>query len=157
MEEKDLVICPVYNEGVTFSRFFLKLRKYYPGDLLFVNDGSTDITGGILSSLKNDKVLVISNEQRKGYGAALIKGFRFAVENGYERVVTIDADLRHDPARLPLFFRELACGEVVLGSRYLLSRDFPQVPKERLYINGYIADYGRTNITRKYFVGNSIC
>jgi len=138
MDEKKLIICPVYNEESTLTEFYKRLRENYSKDVLFVDDGSKDKTPELLSGLKDSDTYMISNPYRKGYGAALIKGFDYALDKGYERIVTIDADLQHDPKHIPSFFDELSKKDVILGSRYMISDKYPEVPRERLFINRYI-------------------
>ena len=54
-----------------------------------------------------------------GVGAALRTGFRYAVRNGFKRVVQIDADLQHPPAAIPLLIEAAEEGaELVIGSRF---------------------------------------
>lgn len=139
MKKENLIICPVYNEGNTLQEFYVDLRRFYSQDVLFIDDGSTDNGKDLLLNIKDDKTFTIRHPKRRGYGAALISGFNFVLDKGYERIVVIDADLQHNPQRIPVFLRELSETEVVLGSRYIRINKSLEVPRERMLINRYIA------------------
>jgi dolichol-phosphate mannosyltransferase len=53
-----------------------------------------------------------------GYGTAVLEGFRRALSLGAAQVVTMDADLSHDPADVPRLCEALAEADVAIGSRY---------------------------------------
>lgn len=139
MAEKDLVISPVYNEERTLERFYARLSSSYDGDILFIDDGSTDRSGSILDGLRCRKVFLNRHIQRMGYGAALKAGFDFALRSGYKKIVTLDADLQHDPREIGSFLAGLEDAELVLGSRYITIEKVLDVPRDRLIINRYIA------------------
>lgn len=139
MKEKELVVCPVYNEENTLDQFSEGVRSYYSGDMLFVDDGSTDRGKEILKDIKGNKAFVIRHPKRLGYGAALNSGFRFFLENDYTQIVTLDADLQHDPKIIPSFFDKLTNSEMVIGSRYIKINKSLEAPRDRLLINRYIA------------------
>jgi dolichol-phosphate mannosyltransferase len=139
MYKEKLVISPVYNEEKTIAEFYQNLRRYYSEDILFVDDGSSDKSKYFLSHIKNKNTFLIRHSKREGYGAALISGFKFALKNNYNKIVTIDADLQHNPQHLERFFRELNEYSVVLGSRYIKINKSLDVPRTRLIINRYIS------------------
>jgi dolichol-phosphate mannosyltransferase len=136
---KNLVVCPVYNEDKTIEKFYHWLRSYYFEDVVFIDDGSFDKSKDFLCKVKNKNTFLIRHTQREGYGASLICGFEFALKNDYKKVVTIDADLQHNPYHLKTFFQQLDEYEVVLGSRYIRIDKFLDVPRQRLIINRYIS------------------
>jgi dolichol-phosphate mannosyltransferase len=136
-----LLVCPVYNEFRTLDRFIEGVNACFDGDLVFVNDGSTDGSLRLLRAASGGRFSIIHHPCRRGYGASLASGFDFALRKGYERVVTIDADLQHNPAHIIRFLSELERYDLVLGSRYLkgvISGDRP--PIERYMINRIISD-----------------
>lgn len=134
-----LVICPVYNEGLTIKSFYNKLRKYYLDDVVFIDDGSQDESRFYLQKIQNERTYLIKHRKRYGYGQALITGFNFAIEYNYQRIITMDVDLQHNPEHLPRFIKELLFYDVVLGSRYIRIDKYLDVPRERMLINRYIA------------------
>ncbi len=139
MANENLIICPVYNEQDTIRKFYQNLRKFYIQDAVFVDDGSTDQGRDYLFSVKSKDTFLIRHPERRGYGAALLSGFRFSLERGYKKVITIDVDLQHNPEHIPRFLCELEDQEVVLGSRYIWKDTYQDVPPARLAINTYIS------------------
>ena len=135
-----LIISPVYNESSTLKHFLRRLRESYKDDLLIVDDGSTDDSREIIQSLECENTSAISHTERCGYGCALQTGFDFAMKNGYNRIITMDTDLQHNPERAPHFFEKLNEYDVVLGSRYMNPGDISHVPPERYCINRRIAN-----------------
>jgi glycosyltransferase involved in cell wall biosynthesis len=87
-------------------------------DVLVVDDGSTDRSADVARELGAD---VLSHPENRGYGAALVSGYRHALGRGYETVVQVDADGQHDPAQIGALLGELAEGraDMVIGSRMI--------------------------------------
>ena len=97
---KSIVILPTYQERKNSEIIYKKIRNYNPKiKILFIDDNSPDGTAKILSKLsKKDKNLrVIVRKRRLGIGSAHKFGIKFAVKKGFKKVVTMDADLTHDP------------------------------------------------------------
>ena len=133
-----LTVLPVFNEELTVNGV-LDLVAQYADDVLVVDDGSTDGTSGLLAD--RDDIILHSHEVNQGYGAALISGFRYAEENGYQYVVTIDCDGQHEPQRIQDFVAriESSGADIVSGSRYLEEFDEDtSAPAERRKINQVI-------------------
>lgn len=117
MSSDMLVIVPAYNAAATVSELIDRLTAHVAiEDILIVDDGSGDATG---QNARNAGVAVLSHETNKGKGAALKTGFKYAVDRCYSAVLTIDADLQHDPDCLPSF-RTLGGTnkyDVIIGTR----------------------------------------
>src|SRR5262249_11383638 len=116
-----LTAIPVYNEE-RHLRSVLRQVQRYSAEILVVNDGSTDRTAELLAQQRGAHV--ISHAQNRGYGAALISAFQYALENAVEVLVTTDCDGQHEPARIPVLLEAIHDADIVSGSRYL--RDFRQ-------------------------------
>src|SRR5204863_313897 len=102
-----------------------------------INAGSTDGTAAILDD--EPGLLRVDHPTNRGYGAALITAFGFALANDYDVLVTMDCDGQHEPSRIPVLLEAIHDADIVSGSRYL--RDFRQdtpVPEERMRINRQI-------------------
>lgn len=118
MPVRSLTALPVYNE-VRYVDDVLDEVCRYASEVLVVDDGSTDGTSELLAA-RNDITLVVHPENR-GYGAGLISAFRFAMENEFDCIVTIDCDGQHEPQRIPDFIESCRDVDIVSGSRYLRS------------------------------------
>lgn len=138
--ENSLIVLPVFNEEEFLIEFYRELRESYQEEVVFIDDGSTDSSPDILQSLREEKTYILRHPQRKGYGASLITGFRFALEEGFRKIITIDVDLQHNPIHIPNFLKGLEEFQVVLGSRYLEAKEYAGVPRERFLINRYISN-----------------
>lgn len=109
---KRLVIIPCRNEEKTVGAIAEAARPH--ADLCFVDDASTDRTGERLLTIPG--IHVITHSRRTHIPGAILDGMRFAVDNGYDVAVTMDAGLSHDPNDLPRFFEHGGC-DLVIGAR----------------------------------------
>ena len=138
MPNRLLTAIPVYNEAKHVREVLDRTRRY-SADLLVINDGSTDGTGQLLDS--EPGIHRIDHTANRGYGAALISAFRFALDRGYDTLVTMDCDGQHEPSRIPVLLEAIHDCEIVSGSRYY--RDFRQdtpAPSDRRFINATITN-----------------
>lgn len=153
-EMKKLVVIPVYNEAETLDNVLVCVRKYYAGDILAVDDGSTDRSSEILSGF--DGVKIISHKRNLGYGQSLIDGFQYTVEREYDLVVTLDCDEQHEPCVIPLMFEGIGSYDVLSGSRYLEELDTDdKAPADRRRINKIIT--GIINQITGFNLTDSFC
>jgi dolichol-phosphate mannosyltransferase len=128
-----LTAIPVYNEERHLDEVLREVRRYSP-NILVVNDGSTDGTAELLA--RHRDLAVLTHASNRGYGAALISAFTYAVERDIDVLVTMDCDGQHEPARIPVLLEAIHDADIVSGSRYL--RDFRQnglAPEDRRRIN----------------------
>lgn len=116
MSEKAFVsvVIPLYNEEESLEELYKRLASVlsnggYEFELIFIDDGSTDGSLGVLESLreKNKRVKIISFMRNYGKSAALSEGFRVA-RGDY--VITIDADLQDNPEEIPSLIEKLEEG-----------------------------------------------
>src|SRR5262249_9884396 len=131
-----LTAIPVYNEERHLQAVLREVRRYSQ-EILVVNDGSTDRTAELLAQQKG--LHVITHARNRGYGAALISAFGYALDQNIDVLVTMDCDGQHEPARIPVLLEAIHDADIVSGSRYL--RDFRQdtpAPEDRREINRII-------------------
>lgn len=116
-----LVITPTYNERDNLRPFVRAVLSALPeADVLVVDDASPDGTGAVADALavEDPRVRVLHRPGKRGLGTAYIEGFHHALAGGYDVAFEMDADLSHDPAHFPAFFRALDEGaDIVSGSR----------------------------------------
>lgn len=129
------VLIPVFNEQTTVNSVLDAVREHYDGEVIVVDDGSSDETPRVLADRAD--VTVVRLDRNYGYGCALRIGFDVARELGVARLITIDCDGQHEPARIPQFFDALDEGfDIVSGSRYLPeSGTVGEAPADRKAIN----------------------
>jgi glycosyltransferase involved in cell wall biosynthesis len=112
------VLIPALNAAQTLGTLLSKVKSYVPPEgIVVVDDGSTDATAQIA---EESGVFVIRHEANQGKGAALRSGFRHILGTSqFECVVTIDADLQHDPDEIPRFISRWKRRDVdiIIGSR----------------------------------------
>lgn len=116
MAERWLAALPVYNE-VNYVNGVLDEVRRYVDDVLVVDDGSNDGTSEKLAARSD--IAVVHHAKNSGYGAALNTAFQYAIEHGFDGVVTLDCDGQHEPKRIPRFVAAAADYDIVSGSRYL--------------------------------------
>ena len=122
MAERALVVIPTYNEAANLPQLIPQvLAQDSRLEVLVVDDASPDGTGQLADDLaqREPRVHVLHREGKLGLGTAYIAGFRWALEQGYDFVLEMDADFSHDPVHLKEFLKAAASADLVLGSRYL--------------------------------------
>lgn len=122
-----LTAIPVHNEEKYLEEVLHEVIRY-AGDVLVVDDGSTDRTPELLRHFP--AVKVVRHPRNLGYGAGLKTAFERAVAGKYDGLVTLDCDGQHEPALIPDLARRLADVDLVSGSRYLRVFDPGQAPPE---------------------------
>lgn len=128
-----LAALPVYNEVDTVNPIVDQVLLY-ADRVLVVDDGSTDGTSELLR--QRDDIHVIRHAENAGYGAALQTAFNYAIQEGFDGIVTLDCDGQHQPQRIPRFIEAAATADIVSGSRYLKKYEGDdEPPAERALIN----------------------
>ncbi len=116
------VVIPCFNEERTVATVVgAVLAQPCVGEVIVVDDGSTDASRDILAGLHDERLRVILQPVNRGKGAALRTGF---AEATCEYVVVQDADLEYDPQEYELLLEPLVAdkADVVFGSRFVSSR-----------------------------------
>tara|TARA_B100000902_G_scaffold15335_1_gene18456 strand:+ start:949 stop:1689 length:741 start_codon:yes stop_codon:yes gene_type:complete len=121
--KKILVFTATYNEINNIEELILEIKKYNPNvDILIVDDNSPDGTSNKVTKLKKDirNLFLIKREKKLGLDSAHKLGYKFASDNEYDYLITMDADLSHDPREIKNFINYLSNYAFVIGSRYIL-------------------------------------
>jgi dolichol-phosphate mannosyltransferase len=116
------VTIATYNERENLPRVLPLIGQNAPGlNVIVIDDGSPDGTGDVADAFAADHpwVTVIHRQGKGGYASAHITGLRAAIDRGAKRLLTMDADLSHDPVVLPAILNGLEEYDMVLGSRYV--------------------------------------
>ncbi len=146
---RTLVAIPVYNEEKFLPGVLAKVRAH-ADRLLLIDDGSTDRTPELIARERG--VDAIRHSANRGYGRSLRDAFRFAVQERFDLLITMDCDDQHEPAAIPLFIDAAARSshDIISGSRYLLpmtGNDRP--PMERRNINASITAEINTRLSHR--------
>lgn len=116
-----LVVIPTYNEADNIRRLIPIVLGIVDGiEVLIVDDNSPDGTGHVVRdySEKDTRVHLLERPGKMGLGSAYVMGFKYALDNGYDVAVQMDADFSHDPHEIPTFLKAVKNADLVLGSRY---------------------------------------
>lgn len=122
---KICVIIPAYNESKTIGNLIQGVKRQNL-DILIIDDGSCDNTAKIA---QNNGTTPIVNSKNKGKGISLTKGFHYALDNGFDAVITMDADGQHDPNDIPYFTRlaKYSDSSIFIGNRMVKPKNMPKI------------------------------
>ena len=133
-----LVVIPTYNELENLPKIIARVRQSVPeAHILVADDNSPDGTAQVADEIAagDDHVHVMHRLGKEGLGAAYLAGFSWALENGFDVVVEMDADGSHQPEQLPLLLDGLRDADLVLGSRYVPGGSVVNWPKSREWLS----------------------
>lgn len=134
-----LIIVPTVNEAENIASVLERIRAAVPdADVLVVDDGSTDGTREIVrTAMEHDAgIRILERGRPRGLADAYLHGFRIGLEEGYDALVEIDADLSHDPAVLPMMLDLADRGiALVIGSRYIPGGKVIGWPRRRTWLS----------------------
>jgi glycosyltransferase involved in cell wall biosynthesis len=119
---RTLIIVPTYNEIENLRTIYKRITGVVKTcGILIIDDGSPDGTGRLADQLAatDKRIQVLHRPGKLGLGSAVVTGFRYALDKGYELVITIDADLSHDPVYIPQMLELIQEYDLVIGSRYV--------------------------------------
>ncbi len=122
-----IAVIPAYQAAATLDTVVRATAEHLP--VLVVDDGSTDDTAAVAEAAGAE---VLQQRPNQGKGAALRHGFRHALAEGAEAVLTLDADGQHDPACVPDFLARWRSSRAPL---IIGRRDFGQMPLSRRVAN----------------------
>jgi dolichol-phosphate mannosyltransferase len=118
---RTVIVIPTFNEISNLPRLLTAIREQpIDVDILIVDDDSPDGTGLLADdySRRDSRIKVLHRKRKDGIGRAYQVGFRWALSQGYEIFLQMDADLSHDPGVLPDFLEKIREYDAVFGSRY---------------------------------------
>jgi len=118
-------------------------------DVLVIDDGSPDGTANFVRKAQkkySGRVALIERPGKLGLGTAYVKGFQYALDNGYVYVCEMDADFSHDPNDAEKLINKVKSGDadVAVGSRYSNGISIINWPLSRLILSYCANIYART-------------
>ena len=148
-----LIITPTYNERKNIENFIKKVFRVNPDyHLLIIDDNSPDKTAKKIKKmqLSYQNLHLKERPEKAGLGTAYVYGFNWALSQGYDIIVQMDADLSHDPQDIPKLITKLENNDLIIGSRYVNGVSVVNWPIQRLLLS-----YG-ANIYSKIITGMPI-
>ncbi len=146
---QDVVIIPTFNEIENISKMLETVMSLpVRFDVLVVDDNSPDGTAAAVRDAMRvypERIFLEERRGKLGLGTAYIHGFKWALAQGYEYVIEMDADFSHNPKDLMKLYR--ACKEegadVAIGSRYITGVNVVNWPMGRVLMSYYASAYVR--------------
>lgn len=142
--DRTVVIIPTYQERENIAPLIQQIFELGMDLWIFiVDDNSPDGTGQLADSLKNQypKLQILHRSCKEGLGPAYRAGFSLALEQNFDRIVTMDADFSHDPRYLPDLLEGLDHADLVVGSRYLCGISVVNWSLKRLILSYFANRY----------------
>ena len=122
MKNKILIFSATFNESENIRDLLNSIDKLnLELDILIIDDNSPDKTSEVIKQYAMGKtnIKLIVRNGKEGLDTAHKLAFKYSIENNYEYLITLDADLSHDPNEIPIFMKELENNDFVIGARYI--------------------------------------
>ena len=121
MKNKTLVFTVTYNESENIEKYLISTLSIEGVDVLIIDDNSPDGTSKIIENFmkKHKNLFLIKREGKLRLDTAHKEGFNYAKKLDYDNLITMDADLSHDPSEISSFINNLKKNSFVIGSRYI--------------------------------------
>ncbi len=143
---KALLIIPTYNEIENIARIIPAALRQSPDlHILVMDDNSPDGTALAVKEImaSEPRLHLIERPRKLGLGSAYVTGFKYALKEGYDYVLEMDADLSHDPNDIPRLLEAAKSKDLVIGSRYCQGVNIVNWPFKRLLISYFASKYVR--------------
>ena len=150
MRYKLCVIIPAYNASNTI-RSVITGALNHVHKVFVVDDGSSDSTATVASEAGAEVIVI---DRNRGKGNALKVLFQKAMEDGYDAVISMDADGQHDPEEIPQFISTHALypDDIIVGSRM---HDKGKIPRAR-YNSMHVARF-YISLAANQFIEDTQC
>ncbi|HNW29673.1 MAG TPA: glycosyltransferase family 2 protein [Spirochaetota bacterium] len=141
MEFKQIIIIPVYNQCKQIEQN-LPLLEDINGDILMIDDGSTDTTYDIIK--EHAWLKYIKHEQNLGIGAAIITGCDYARDLGYDVAIVLNLNDNKFKAEIQQLMENINYGyDIVNSSRILENYNYADVPQEFISLTSDLSSHIR--------------
>ena len=115
---KCVVLIPTYNESESILKLLRELEALEV-DIIVIDDNSPDGTAILVGNLASDRIKVIEHGSKNGIGPAYLSGITQAISEGYEKLITMDADGSHLVEDVQVLISKSANFDVVMGTRWI--------------------------------------
>ena len=120
----------MFNGEQSILQLYAALTRIDIQHLLVIDDGSLDATAQILN---DNGIPHLSHETNLGKGAAIKSGAKWAIENNFHWILTLDADQQHPPSSIPVFIERMKSKVILTGQR----SDLKSMPLLRILSNKF--------------------
>ncbi len=122
---KTYIVLPAKNESKRIEPVLVKLQLLGFKNIVVVNDGSDDNTKEVVAQYKD--VVLLDHVINLGPGASTLTGVKYAVKQGAEYIVTMDADNQHNPENIFSLIDTIIEQEadLVIGTRFKQKNSIP--------------------------------
>jgi len=143
-----LVIVPTYNERENLPVLIAQLMQQPNITVLVVDDDSPDDTGAVADALAAGhpgRIEVMHRTGDRGLGRSYIDGIQMVLAQrpGVDLICQMDADLSHDPRRLPALIAATEHADIAIGSRYVPGGAIVNWPRRRRMLSRFANAYIR--------------
>ena len=117
---KAMAMVPTYNEAPNIEQLLREILSQGPEiGAVVVDDNSPDGTAAIVERLRQEdsRVHLILRKEERGRGTAGIVGFQYAVDQGADFIIEMDADFSHRPSYISFFLQQMDHCDLLIGSR----------------------------------------
>ena len=122
VKKKILIFTATYNEKDNIELLIRSINFHNPEvDILIIDDNSPDLTFEKVKDLKKEykNIYLKIRNLKSGLDTAHKEAYEYALKNDYDYLITMDADLSHDPSEINNFIKYLDEFPFVIGSRYI--------------------------------------
>ena len=143
---RSLVVLPTYNEAENVIAMATEVLATAPTiEVLVVDDGSPDGTGGLVQAAMVDepRLHLIERAGKLGLGTAYLAGMAFGLEHGFQNIITMDCDFSHKPSYLPNLIAGMDAHDMMIGSRYIPGGGIANWPFHRRFLSAFANLYTR--------------
>lgn len=149
--QKTLVTIATFNEIENLPQLVDEVFRVAPEvDILVIDDASPDGTGKWCDrrAASDPRLRCLHREGKLGLGTATIAGMQYAIQNGYDYVLNLDADFSHPPRYVPDLLAGMTPAhgppvDVMIGSRYTTGGGIEGWPLRRHLMSRAVNLYAR--------------
>ena len=143
---KTLIIIPTYNEIENIEQLLEQvLAKSATIEVLVIDDNSPDGTALRVKFMQSSepRIHLLERPGKMGLGSAYVTGFKYALEQGYDYIMEMDADFSHNPNDLPKLYDAAVNADMSIGSRYCNGVNVVNWPMSRVLLSYFASKYVR--------------
>lgn len=141
-----LILVCTYNERDNLPTLFEQIGTHAPNaKILVVDDNSPDGTSDWVEQQMKTRpsIFLIRRSAKLGLGTAILAGMEFAIQNDFEWLLNLDADLSHSPSAIPALLSQRAESDIVIGSRYVDGGGMSGCSWRRVFVSKCANAYAR--------------